>query len=281
MTDPVTTPPTKSDDGRPAIAKLLFPAPPDSAETARLPSLMQREHNASRAKNSRRIVNISDVTRIRLRRRIQKIYEMSTDVVEGYGTFYYDQHGKPLPQETVDKIMHLYHNRIERRCKEVGLTVEEEEQWDPEDSNVRPDDISDSGEESEEHDSDDVKFYSDAEDESEDDYDDEENTTGKRGNDDDSNMHGDNLKGIAKLEHEIKTLRANLENDLMILQRMTSSPNRNNPYSKFEEWSAWKKNDVDQKVAALKDEIAKLKEKAGSSNKHHKGKQGAKLITSL
>jgi hypothetical protein len=233
MTDPGTTPPTKSDDGRPAIAKLLFPAPPDSAETACLPSLMQCEHDASRAKNSCRILNISDITRIRLRRRIQKIYEMSTDVVEGYGTFYYDQHGKPLPQETVKKIMHLYHNRIERRCKEVGLTVEEDEQWDPEDSNVRPDDVSDSSEESEEHNSDDVNFYSDAEDESEDDDADEENTTGKSGNDDDSNMHGDNLKGIAKLEHKNKTLRANLETDLMILQRMTSSPNRNNPYSKI------------------------------------------------
>jgi hypothetical protein len=82
--------------------------------------------------------------------------------------------------------MHLFHNRIERRCKEVGLTVEEEEQWDPEDSNVRHDDVLDSGEELEEHDSDDVNFYSDAEDESEDDNDDEENTTGKCGNDDDT-----------------------------------------------------------------------------------------------
>ena len=63
--------------------------------------------------------------------------------------------------------MHLYHNRIERRCKEVGLTVEEEEQWDPEDSNVRSDDVLDSDEELEEHNSDDVNFYSDAEDESE------------------------------------------------------------------------------------------------------------------
>jgi hypothetical protein len=55
--------------------------------------------------------------------------------------------------------MHLYINRIERRCIEVGLTVEEEEQWDPEDSIVRSDDVSDSGEESEEHDSDGVIFY--------------------------------------------------------------------------------------------------------------------------
>ena len=104
-------------------------------------------------------MNISDYTRIRLRRRIQKIYEMSTDVVEGYSTFYFDKHGKPLPQETVDKIMLLYHNRIERRCNEVGLTVEEEEQWDPEDADIDVYSLSDSGEESEEHDSDDVCFY--------------------------------------------------------------------------------------------------------------------------
>lgn len=255
MTDLVTTPPTKPRGQR--------PVPPYSAGTVGLPSPVQREHDESRATKSRRILNISDVTRIRLRRRIQKIYEMSTDVVEGYGTFYNDKYGKPLPQETVDKIMHLYHNRIERRCKEVGLTVDEEEQWDPEDSNVASDDVSDSGEESEEHDSDDVSFYSNAEDESDDNDDDEGNTTEECGNNDDSNMHGDNLKEVAKLEHEIKSLRANLENDLMILQRMTSSPNRNNPYSKFDEWSAWKKNDVDQKVAALKDKIDKLKQNAG------------------
>ena len=54
--------------------------------------------------------------------------------------------------------MLLYHNRIERRCIEVGLTVEEEEQWDPEEATIDIYDLSDSGEESEEHDSDDVSF---------------------------------------------------------------------------------------------------------------------------
>ena len=47
--------------------------------------------------------------------------------------------------------------------------------------------------------------------------------------------------------------------DLVILQRMTSSPNCKNPYDKFDEWSAWKKNDVDQKVAAIKAQIDELK----------------------
>jgi hypothetical protein len=63
---------------------------PHSAATARLPSPMQSEHDKDCDTKSRRIVNISDITRIRLRRRIQKIYDMLTHVVEGYGAFYYN-----------------------------------------------------------------------------------------------------------------------------------------------------------------------------------------------
>ncbi len=54
--------------------------------------------------------------------------------------------------------MCLYHNRIERRCIEVG--VDEEREWDSNDANVDVDALSESGEESEEHDSDDICFYS-------------------------------------------------------------------------------------------------------------------------
>jgi len=135
---------------------------PHSAATARLPSPMQREHDKDRDTKSRRIVNISDITRIRLCCCIQKIYNMLTHVVEGYGTFYYNKHGHLLPQaqETVDKIMCLYHNQIEHRCIEVGLTVDEEREWDSDDANVDVDALSESGEESEEHDSDDICFYS-------------------------------------------------------------------------------------------------------------------------
>ena len=279
--DPVTPPPPQRDD-RPVIAKLLFPVPPQSAETAPLSSPMQREHDHSRKTQSRRIVNISDYTRIRLRRRIQKIYEMSTDVVEGYSTFYFDKHGKPLPQETVDKIMLLYHNRIERRCNEVGLTVEEEEQWDPEDADIDVYSLSDSGEESEEHDSDDVNFYSDVDDDDDDDdlsdgddVKDKVRSMKAKSFYDGNNDGMSNLQRITKLEHDVKTLRANLDNDLVILQRMTSSPNRKNPYDKFDEWSAWKKNDVDQKVAAIKAQIDELKA-SNDTNKgdRRKGKRG-------
>ena len=125
---------------------------------------MQREHDKDYETKSRPIVNISDITRIRLRRRIEKIYDMLTHVIEGYGTFHYNKHGNPLPQETVDKIMCLYHNRIERRCIEVGLTVDEEREWDSDDANVDVDALSESGEESQEHDLDDICFYSEVDD---------------------------------------------------------------------------------------------------------------------
>jgi hypothetical protein len=133
---------------------------PYSAATVHLPYPMQHQHDKDHETKSRPIVNISDITCIHLRRRIQKIYYMLKDVIEGYGTFYYNKHGNPLPQETVDKIMCLYHNRIERHCIEVGLTVDEEREWDSDDANVDVDALSESGEESEEHDSDDICFYS-------------------------------------------------------------------------------------------------------------------------
>ncbi len=149
---------------------------------------MQREHDKDHETKSRPIVNISDITRIRLRRRIEKIYDMLTHVIEGYGTFYYNKHGNPLPQETVDKIMCLYHNRIECRCIEVGLTVDEERECDSDDANVNVDALSESGEESEEHDSDDICFYS------EDDDDDVDNIDGRQDDgrhNDGTGQHGD------------------------------------------------------------------------------------------
>jgi len=125
LTDP-TSPPS-------ALFDIVVP---HSAATARLPSPMQHKHDKDSETKSRLIVNISDITRIHLRCRIQKIYDMLIRVVEEYGTFYYNKHGNPLPQETVDKIMCLYHNRIEHRCIEIGLTVDEEREWDSDDANV-------------------------------------------------------------------------------------------------------------------------------------------------
>ena len=256
------TPPLPS----PPKRKALFPVAPPSASstsTAPLPSPMQRKHDNDREMKSRRFT-VSDLTRVRLRRRIQKIYQMATDVIDGYGDEYYNKHDKPLPQETIDKIMLLYHHRIERRCIEVGLTVEEEEEWDIDDAKIDVDDLSESGEESEEHDSDDVNFYSEMDDDDDDEDDNEEagDSSGRKGTLGDNDEFGDNenARQIAKWEQEIKSLRANLASDLAILQRMTHSPNRKNPYNKFAEWSAWKTNDVDKKVEELKVQIQQLKE---------------------
>jgi hypothetical protein len=165
LTDPTTPPSTKRIDSQNSTQS-LDTVVPHPAATSPLPSQMQRKHDQSCVTKSRRIANISDLTRIRLRCCIQKICNMLTNVVEGYGTFYYNKHGNPLPQETVPKIMRLYHNRIERRCIEVGLTVEEQKEWDSNDAKYDVDALSDSGKESEEHDLDDVSFYLD-----EDDYD--------------------------------------------------------------------------------------------------------------
>ena len=109
-----STPPKKRIDEKNDAAPSPFRPPPgsDASKTAPLPSPIQRRHDSCRAANSRAMRTVTDLTRLRLRRRIQKIYQMATDVVDGYGNEYYNKHLKPLPQETIDKIMLLYHNRI-------------------------------------------------------------------------------------------------------------------------------------------------------------------------
>jgi hypothetical protein len=87
---------------------------------------------------------------------------------EGIWKSYEEQHNKPLPQETTDKIMLLYSHWIEHCCREAGLTVEEEEQWDAKEASINENQLSNSGEESKEHDSDDVNFYTDSEEDNED-----------------------------------------------------------------------------------------------------------------
>jgi hypothetical protein len=106
----------------------------------------------------------SNILCVCLRRRIAKIKQMSTNVVEGYGNFYKQRNGKPLPQDVMNKIQLLYHHRIERRCAKLQLIVEEEEEWDPDNALIDKLELSDLGEESEEHDSDDVNFCHDSSD---------------------------------------------------------------------------------------------------------------------
>ncbi len=87
---------------------------------------------------------------------------MCTDVVEGYGKFYEQRYGKPLHQDVINQIQLLYRHHIKRRCAKLQLTVEAEEEWNPDNAFIDELSLSDSGEESEEHDSDDITFYNDS-----------------------------------------------------------------------------------------------------------------------
>jgi hypothetical protein len=127
-----------------------------------LPAPLQQEVNKCHEKSCRIIA--SNILCVCLRCRIAKIKQMSTNVVKGYGKFYEQRLGKPLPQDVINKIQLLYRHRIERWCAELQLTIEEEEEWDPNNALIDELDLSDSGEESEEHDSDEVNFYHDSSD---------------------------------------------------------------------------------------------------------------------
>jgi hypothetical protein len=104
----------------------------------------------------------SNIFCIHLRRRIAKIKQMCTNVVEGYGKFYEQRYGKPLPQDVINQIQLLYCHHIECRCAELQLIVEAEEEWNPDNAFIDELGLLDLGEESEEHDSDDITFYNDS-----------------------------------------------------------------------------------------------------------------------
>ena len=102
----------------------------------------------------------------------------------------------------------------------------------------------------------------DNEDKEEDNDDEDDIMSGGKRKDCDDDDFGDDedARQIAKWEHKIKSLRKNLASDLVILHRITHSPNQKNTYNKFDEWSAWKKNDVNKKVDKLNVKIQQMKE---------------------
>ena len=115
----------------------------------------------------------SDYDRLKLRRHIEKIRKLCCAVLEGYSSHCQEMYGHPVRQHNLDKIRLLYEQRIERRCAEYNLTILEEKQWE-EPPNLKIGDDVDSGEESEEHDSDVVNIYTSSDDDEKDDDDDEE-----------------------------------------------------------------------------------------------------------
>ncbi len=105
---------------------------------------------------------VSNILCICLRCRIAKIKQMCTAIVEGYGKFYEQRYGNPLPQDVINQIQLHYRHCIECQCAELQLTVEAEEEWNPDNAFIDKLCLSDLGEESEEHDSDDITFYNDS-----------------------------------------------------------------------------------------------------------------------
>ena len=92
-------------------------------------------------------------------------------MLEGYSSHCQEWYSHPVRQRNLDKIQLLYEQRIERRCAEYNLTILEENQWE-EPPNLKIGDDVDSGEESEEHDSDVVNIYTSSDEDCDDEEDD-------------------------------------------------------------------------------------------------------------
>ena len=107
----------------------------------------------------------SDDERLKLRRHIERIRQLCSEVIVGYTNHCLSWYGHPVKQHNLDKIQLKYEQRIQRRCAEYNLTILEEKQWDPPNLKSDGDDEVDlSGEESEEHESDVVNIYTTSED---------------------------------------------------------------------------------------------------------------------
>jgi len=113
----------------------------------------------------------SDLDRLQLRRHIERIRRICSAVLEGYSSHCKERYGHPVRQRNLDKIRLLYEQRIERRCAEYNLTILEENQWEVP-PNLKIGDDVDSGEESEEHDSDVVNIYTSSDEDCDDEEDD-------------------------------------------------------------------------------------------------------------
>ena len=85
-----------------------------SKET-KCPSLpMQQEECKGHEKSSRCIEN--GLLRFRLLRQIEKIWQLSADVIEGYGKYYEKKYRRPLPVDVIVKIETLFLHRVECWC---------------------------------------------------------------------------------------------------------------------------------------------------------------------
>ncbi len=73
-------------------------------------------------------------------------------MTKGYSKHYKEINSCPLPEHHLNKIKLLFDQRIKNRCAKYNLTKEEEEQWESSNINSDNDELSNTNNESEEHD---------------------------------------------------------------------------------------------------------------------------------
>jgi hypothetical protein len=132
---------------------------------------VRREESKSHDRTHHQIE--SNILCLCLRHRILKIKQMPAEVVCRYCKYYEEKNHKPLPIDVVAKIEKCFYNCIVR-CAELLLTVDEEVEWNPDLDLSDELELSDSGDNSESHSSDDVVFDSRDEGDDDNDYEDDE-----------------------------------------------------------------------------------------------------------
>jgi hypothetical protein len=92
-----------------------------SSDMTKHPILPRQQEECKARECSRHIIE-NKILCLSLRHRINKIKQISADVVTGYCKYYKKKYKKPLPTNVVVKIDPLFYNRQVRRCAELSLT---------------------------------------------------------------------------------------------------------------------------------------------------------------
>jgi hypothetical protein len=88
-----------------------------------------------------------------------KIKKLCSKVIKGNSKHYKEINSHPLPEQCLNEIKLLFDQRLECRCAKYTLTKEVEEQWEPSNKTVDDDELSNTDEESKEHDLDEISIY--------------------------------------------------------------------------------------------------------------------------
>ncbi len=80
-------------------------------------------------------------------------------MIKGYSKHYKEINSCPPPEHCLNKIKLLFDQRSECGCAKYNLTREEDEQWEPSNTYSDNDKLSNTNNESKEHDSDEFNIY--------------------------------------------------------------------------------------------------------------------------